>query len=147
MTTATAPSTATAAPSALLRPGAPAALPLAPPHELHVTIVGELLEHAHVAVEPATGRAALSVTLGQGQGMPAVLATLWLGDGPEAMQLAHDRARTLLRGDVVTVHGDTLRMRYHHDALAISVAHVRRIEPLPHHAAACAKAAARGVQS
>ena len=31
-------------------------------------------------------------------------------------------------GDVVTVHGDGLRMRYRHDALALIVAHVRDVE-------------------
>lgn len=131
------------APSALLRRGAPALVPIAPPHELHVTLIGELLEHAHASTEPATGRAALSVVIGQGYGQPAVLATLWLqGDGYEAMQLASERAAKLPRGAVVAVHGDQLRMRYHHGALAVVLGTVRRIEALPHHARACGAAAA-----
>ena len=121
--------TAPAAPSALLRRPPPTLTPAAPPAPLRVVIAGQLLEHAHAGAEPATGRAAVSVTLAQGSGLPKVLATLWLaGDGRDAMQLAHERARGLLQGDVVEVHGYDLRMRYHHGALAILVGTVTRLQ-------------------
>lgn len=118
------------APSARLRrppPPAPVAAAAAR-RDLRVTLVGELAEPAHACTEPATERAAISVTLAQGEGRPQVLATLWLGDGAEAMHYAHERAAALPRGALVIVTGDALRMRYHHGALTLIVGHVRRVE-------------------
>lgn len=115
------------APSTLLRrPSAAAAV--APPPEPALVITGVLLEDAHSATEPATGRAAFTVVLAQPRGAPPIVATRWVGDGPEAAQYAYERAQALCAGDTVTVHGDGLRARYRHDTLSYVVAFVRDIE-------------------
>lgn len=119
-----------AAPSTLLRrtaPGAPRAPRTATP-DPHVTITGTLLEDALTRIEPATGRAAYSVTLAQAAGRPDVIATCWVGDGPEAAAHAEERARNLRAGDVVTAHGDGLAMRYTHGVLAIALVVTRSVE-------------------
>lgn len=118
------------APSTLLRRPAPATIvPCAPARPMRVRLTGVLLEDAVTSTEPATGRAAFTVTLAQGAGEPVVIATQWVGDGPEAAFHAAVCAQTLRAGDVVTVCGDGLRMRYRHGALALVVAIVRNVEP------------------
>jgi hypothetical protein len=125
MSTATA--TAAHPLSALLhRPPPAAAVPAAPPPRIIVT--GTLLEDAVSCTEPATARAAFSVTISQGSGHPAIIATRWCGDGPEAAFHAADRAAALRRGDVVSAHGDGLHMRYRHGTLVLVLGHVRDIE-------------------
>jgi hypothetical protein len=114
-------------PSALLRRPAPAAQH-APAQPLRVRFAGQLLEDAHSATEPATGRAAFCVVIGQGSGNPDIIATRWVGDGPDAAIYARDRATELSAGAMVEVHGEGLRMRYHHGALAVSVCNVLDIE-------------------
>lgn len=117
-------------PSTLLRrptPGTPRATRTAAA-DPHVTITGTLLEDAHTRTEPATGRAAFAVTIAQSGGRPDVLAIRWVGDGYEAAAHAEERARALRAGDVVTVHGDGLAMRYAHGALAITIVVTRDIE-------------------
>lgn len=116
-------------PSTLIRRPAPAAIaPCAPAQPMRVVLTGALLEDAVASTEPATGRAAFTVTLAQGAGEPVVVATRWVGDGPEAAFHATDRAQALRAGDIVTVHGDGLRIRYRHGALAYCVGMVRDIE-------------------
>lgn len=118
-----------AAPSTLIRRRDPAgAVPCSPVAPMRVTLTGALLEDAVSSTEPATGRAAFSVVLGQGPGQPVVVATRWVGDGPDAAVHASRRACELRAGDIVTVHGDGLRMRYRHGALVIAVGLVRDIE-------------------
>ena len=68
------------------------------------------------------------MTISQGAGHPAIVATRWVGDGPEAAFHAAERARELRRGDVVTAHGDGLHMRYRHGTLVLVLGHVRDIE-------------------
>lgn len=118
----------TAAPSERLRRPAPSITPAAGPRELGTTIVGELAEDAHASVEAVSHRAALSVVLAQGYGLPKVLGTLWLGDDVDSILDAEYLATTLPAGALVRVQGDTLRMRYHHGALAIMLGTVRSIE-------------------
>lgn len=114
-------------PSALLRrPQPPAAT--APARPLRLRLTGTLLEDAYASVEPATGRAAFTVVLRQGAGDPVVIATRWVGDGPEAAFFASERAAQLRAGDTVQVHGEGMRMRYHHGAMAVSVAHTFSVE-------------------
>lgn len=117
------------APSTLLRRPAPAAIvPCAPARPMRVRLTGVLLEDAVTSTEPATGRAAFTVTLAQGAGEPVVVATQWTGDGPEAAFHAAERAQALRAGDTVTVHGDGLRIRYRHGTLAYFVGRVRDME-------------------
>lgn len=121
---------ASAAPSALLRRPPPAVAARGEPGAVpaRVVVTGRLLEHATAATEPATGRAAFSVTISQGAGHPAIIATRWVGDGPEAAFHAAGRAAELRRGDVVTAHGDGLHMRYRQGTLVLVLGHVRDIE-------------------
>lgn len=113
--------------SALLRrPPPPAAVRAAP--EPRIVVTGTLLDDAVTCAEPATGRAAFSVTISQGAGHPAIIATRWVGDGPEAAFHAAGRAAELRRGDVVTAHGDGLHMRYRQGTLVLVLGHVRDIE-------------------
>lgn len=114
-------------PSAMLRPPAPSITHAAPPRAAHVTIVAELAEDAHAGIEAATQRAAVSVVLAQGYGMPKIMATWWLGDAVDDILEAEIQASLMQAGDLVRVEGDSLRMRYHHGALAIMVGTVRRI--------------------
>lgn len=108
-----------ASPSALLRrPDLQPATAQARP--MRVCIVGALLEDAYAAVEPATGRAAYTVVVSGGIG-PDVVATRWIGDGPEDAIHATQIAAALRAGDVVLVEGDGLRMRQHHGVLALHV--------------------------
>lgn len=111
---------ATSSPSALLRrpPTAPAAAPARP---TRVRITGPLAEDAYGALEPATGRAAFTVVISQGAGEPDLVATRWVGDGPEAASFAHERAAALRAGDIVEVQGEGLRMRQRHGVLALHV--------------------------
>lgn len=118
------------APSTLLRrpaPGTPRAPRTATP-DPHVTITGTLLEDAHTRIEPATGRAAYAITISQAGGRPDVVATRWVGDGPDAAAHADKRARGLRAGDIVTAHGDGLAMRYTHGVLAIILVVTRDVE-------------------
>lgn len=127
------------APSALLRRRGAEPAALAPHNPMRVDITADLAWPAQACTEAATGRAAISVQLCQGHGQPEVLATLWLGDDYDAMQAAHERARTLQAGDAVRVRGEGLRMRYHHGALALLVCTVHSIEracPAAHQGAA-----------
>ena len=107
-------------PSALLRRPTPADA-CAPARPMRVRITGVLAEDAHACTEPATGRAAFAVLISQGAGDPDILATRWVGDGPDAAIYARDRAAALHAGDTVEVHGEGLRMRYHRGALAAHV--------------------------
>ncbi len=118
-----------ASPSAMLRRPAPALAPSAPPRAAHVTILGELAEDAHAGIEAATQRAALSVVVAQAYGMPKVLATWWLGDGVDDILEAEYQASRLQAGDAVRIEGDSLRLRYHHGAIAVTVGTVRSITP------------------
>lgn len=113
--------------STLLRRPSPAAPVRAAP-EPTIVVTGALLEPAVSSTEPATGRAAVSVTIGQGNGHPVIVATLWLGDGPEAAQHASARAAELRDGDVVSAHGHGLHMRYRHGTMALVLGHVRHID-------------------
>jgi hypothetical protein len=116
-------------PSTLIRRPTPAAVtPCAPAQPMRVVLTGPLLEDAFSGTEPATGRASFSVTLAQGAGEPVVVATRWVGDGPDAAFYAAERAQALRAGDIVTVHGDGLRIRYRHGTLAYFVGSVRDIE-------------------
>ena len=130
MSTATATATLPQPPSALLRRPPPRtdapAVRAAP--EPRVVVTGALLEDAITCTEPATGRAAFSVTIGQGAGHPAIVATRWVGDGPEAAFHAAERARELRRGDIVSAHGDGLHMRYRQHTLVLVLGHVRDVE-------------------
>lgn len=119
-----------AAPSTLLRRTAPGAAraPRTATADPHVTITGTLLEDAHTRIEPATGRAAFSVVIAQAAGRPDVIATCWVGDGPDAAAHADDRARGLRAGDIVTVHGDGLAMRYVHGTLTVALVFTRSVE-------------------
>ena len=119
----------TPTPSALLRRPSPA-VGIAPARPLRVRFAGQLLEDAHAVTEPATGRAAFCIVIGQGAGNPDIIATRWVGDGPDAAIYARDRAAELSVGAMVEVHGEGLRMRYHHGALAVSVCNVLDIERL-----------------
>lgn len=119
------------APSARLHRPPPTRAAAAQPRELRVCIIGELAEDAHACVEPATGRAAVSVVLAQGYGAPKVLATQWLGDGVDAICDSEYQAALMPAGTVVEVDGASLRMRYHHGALALLVGTVRSIRPAP----------------
>lgn len=119
--------TAAITPSALLRRPAPATA-RAPAPPLRVRFVGQLLEDAHAVTEPATGRAAFVVVIGQGAGNPDIIATRWVGDEPDAAIYARDRAAELNAGAAVEVHGEGLRMRYHHGALALNVCNTLDIE-------------------
>jgi len=123
------PMTATTAttPSALLRrPPPPTARRTAP--EPRIVVTGELLEDAYSCGEPATGRAGFVVTIAQRAGQPPIVATRWVGDGPDAAQYANARARALRTGDVVSAHGGGLHLRFRHDAPALVLDHVRDIE-------------------
>jgi hypothetical protein len=119
----------TPTPSSLLRRPAPA-VGIAPARPLRVRFAGQLLEDAHAVTEPATGRAAFCIVIGQGAGNPAIFATRWVGDGPDAAIYARERAADLRAGDLVEVHGEGLLMRYHHGALAMRVCHTLDIERL-----------------
>lgn len=117
------------APSTLIRrPEPAAAVPVTQATPVSAKLTGPLLEDAVVSTQPATGLAAFSVTLAQGPGEPVVVATKWVGDGPDAAVHAAERASAMRAGDIVTVHGDGLRMRYRHGTLAIVVGIVRDIE-------------------
>lgn len=115
-------------PSALLRRPPPAPIAAEGWRPAQVRITGRLLEHAVAATEPATGRAAYTVIVGQPGGAPPIVATRWVGDGPDAGAFARDRAAELARGDAVILYGDGLHLRYRDGALAIVLAGVRGIE-------------------
>ena len=121
--------TATRPSTLLRRPPPPAAASAGrgavPPR---IVVTGALLEDAASHTEPATGRAAFTIVLEQAGGGPAIWATRWVGDGPEAAWHAAERARGLRRGDIVSAHGDGLRMRYRRSELTLELAHVRDIE-------------------
>lgn len=68
------------------------------------------------------------MTIAQKAGNPAIVATRWVGDGPDAAIYASRRASNLRAGDVVTIHGDGLRMRYSHGTLLLALAFVRDVE-------------------
>lgn len=115
------------APSERLR--RPSVAPARPPVPApRIAITGTLAEDAYSTTEPATGRAAFTVVVAQPDGAPAIVATRWVGDGPDAAIYASRRAGELRAGDVVTVHGDGLRLRYRHDVLSLVVGLVRDIE-------------------
>ena len=80
------------------------------------------------ALRPATGRAAITITIAQGAGRPAIVGTQWGDDGPEAALHAHERARTLRAGDTVTVKCDGMRYRYSHRDLVLDLIGARDIE-------------------
>lgn len=107
------------APSTLLRRPAPAPA-MAPAKPMRVHIVGTLLEDAHAATEPATGLVAVTVVVSGGVG-PDLVATRWIGDGPEAAICARAIADNLRAGDIVVVKGEGLRMRQRHGGLALHV--------------------------
>lgn len=115
------------APSTLLRRPEPRA-PRAATPDPRITITGTLRDDAHASTEPATGRAAFHVVIAQGGDAPDIVATRWVGDGPDAAMYAHDRAAGLCAGDIVTVHGDGLRLRYRHGTLVLELIAVRDIE-------------------
>lgn len=119
--------TATAPPSARLR--RKPALPPAWPHDVptRVRITGLLLEDAHAVTEPATGRAAYSVVVSGRQG-PDIIATRWVGDGPEAALAARTIAEALRCGDLVDVEGDGLHLRQHRGVLAVHIGTATRID-------------------
>lgn len=119
-----------AASSTLLRrpPQSAAHAPRTATPDPRVTITGTLLGDGHTRIEPATGRAAFSVVIAQAAGRPDVIATCWVGDGPDAAAHADDRARGLRAGDIVTVHGDGLAMRYVHGTLAVALVFTRSVE-------------------
>lgn len=125
--------TAGAAPSALLRRPPPAVAVRGEPGAVppRIVVTGRLLEHATAATEPATGRAAFSVVIGQPGGAPPILATRWSGDGPDAAAHARDRAAALPRGTLVTISGDGMSLRYRDGALAIVIAGVRDVQEQP----------------
>ena len=114
-------------PSALLRRQVPkpAAAPESP---LRVSFTGRLAHGARAVVEAATGQAGLCVELEQGAGRPNVLATLWLGDGYEAQRDCDARAEALRAGQLVTVRGEGLRMRFHAGDMAVAVSIVTGID-------------------
>lgn len=115
------------APSERLR--RPSAAPARPPVPApRIAITGTLAEDAYSTTEPATGRAAVTVVVAQPGGAPSIAATRWVGDGPDAAIFASRRAGELRAGDVVTVHGDSLRLRYRNDVLTLVVGMVRDIE-------------------
>ena len=126
MNTATQTKPQTAPSGRLRRPAAAPVKAAAPAPRIVVT--GPLAEDAYSATEPATGRAAFTVVVAQPDGAPAIVATRWVGDGPDAAIFASRRAGELRAGDVVTVHGDGLRLRYRHDVLTLVVGMVRDIE-------------------
>lgn len=113
--------TSTLTPSALLRRPPPAPIAAEGWRPAQVRITGRLLEHAVASTEPATGRAAFTVVISQGAGEPDLVATRWVGDGPEAASFAHERAAALRAGDIVEVQGEGLRMRHRHGTLALHV--------------------------
>lgn len=112
----------------LRRPSVAPARPPVPVPAPRIAITGTLAEDAYSATEPATGRAAFTVVVAQPGGAPSIAATRWVGDGPDAASFASRRAGELRAGDVVTVHGDSLRLRYRNDLLTLVVGMVRDIE-------------------
>lgn len=115
-------------PSAMLRRPAPAAACAPAPEPISTRIRGTLLDDAYSSTEPATGRAAFTVVLSQGLGAPDIVATRWVGEGPEAALHARDRAAGLRAGDTVEVHGGALRLRYRDSAMALQLCAVRDVE-------------------
>ena len=118
---------ASAPPSARIRRPEPAPA-RAPARPLRISITGRLAEHAHTVVEAVSGYAGLAIVLEQCPGQPQVLATLWLGEGYDAQRECDNRAQFLGAGDLVTVHGEGLRMRFHAGAMALSVSIVTGVE-------------------
>lgn len=111
----------TTAPSTLLRrPDTPA--PRAAVPAPAITITGALREDAYAAVEAATGRAAIHITIGQGAGRPAITAVQWWADERHESALhAHELARSLCAGDIVTVHARGICSRYSRGAIVLAL--------------------------
>lgn len=102
--------------------------PRAATPEPRITITGTLLEDAYASTEAATGRVAIAITIAQAAGRPAIIATQWCGDGPDNALHAHERARGLRAGDIVTVHADGICNRYVRGDLVLSLIGARGIE-------------------
>lgn len=115
-------------PSARLQRPAPAAA-AAPVPELRVELEGALLHDAQMRVEPCTMRACISLQIAQAHDEHnAVHATLWFGDGREAVFEAQDRAAELRQGQRVRITGEGLRTRWERGTLVFAIGTVRRVE-------------------
>ena len=103
-------------PSALLRRLPPTPPVARPSWRTEIIVTGELEHGATLRVEPATGRAGISLYIHQ-DGETDILATIWFDSGPDAVFEAQRRAAELRRGALVQVKAHGVRKKWDHDVL------------------------------
>lgn len=114
------PSPAAQPPSAMLRRPPPAPTIARPQWRTEIIVTGELEHGATMRIEPATGRAGISLYIHQ-DGETDILATIWFDSGPDAVFEAQKRAAELRRGALVQVKAQGLRKKWDHDVLVFEL--------------------------